>query len=164
MNARKSSADKSGIKGQKRIRNSSNEPSGIAYLLGRAERAVRYEISKRIAPLGLSLRQYTALSIFSNSGALSNAKLAERSMVSPQAANELIKVMEKSGWIIRIPDPNHGRIIQISVTKKGKKLLDEANIVVSHLEQQMLEDLNQKQIQALQTHLRSAVRKLRELG
>jgi DNA-binding MarR family transcriptional regulator len=140
-----------------------NRPMGVAYMVGRLERALRKQFRRVLEPMGLTLGQYTALSVFCSSGGLSNAKLAERTMVSPQAANELIKGMEKSGWIVRQPDPNHGRIIQISLTKEGKRLLNRCNKVIAKVEREMLNGLSNKEIVKLHSQLRDAVGMLREL-
>ncbi|PVV10452.1 MAG: hypothetical protein B6D72_12530 [gamma proteobacterium symbiont of Ctena orbiculata] len=132
-------------------------------MVGRLDRALRRSFRRVLDPLGLTLGQYTALSVFYSSGKLSNAKLAERTMVSPQAANELIKGMEKKGWIVRKPDPNHGRIIHISLTTEGKRLLSRSDKVIAQIERQMLHDLSDKEIKALHGKLRNAVGVLREL-
>jgi DNA-binding MarR family transcriptional regulator len=47
-----------------------------------------------VAPAGLSVPQYTALSVFRAHGSLSNAQLAVRIMTTPQSANEMVKAME----------------------------------------------------------------------
>jgi DNA-binding MarR family transcriptional regulator len=146
-----------------KLQNKGDRPLGVAYMVGRLERALRQQFRRVLEPLGLTLSQYTALSVFCSSGLLSNAKLAERTMVSPQAANELIKGMEKSGWIVRNPDPNHGRIIQISLTKEGMQLLARCNKVISKMEREMLKGLSSKEIATLHGQLRSAVGVLREL-
>lgn len=140
-----------------------DKPTGVAYMVGRLDRALRRSFRRVLDPLGLTLGQYTALSVFSSSGKLSNAKLAERTMVSPQAANELIKGMEKKGWIVRNPDPNHGRIIHISLTSEGKRLLSRCDRVIAQIERQMLHDLSDKEIKTLHGKLRNAVGVLREL-
>jgi DNA-binding MarR family transcriptional regulator len=139
------------------------QPLGVAYMVGRLDRALRLKFRKVLEPMGLTLTQYTVLSVFYSSGSLSNAKLAERTMVSPQAANELIKGMEKNGWILRKPDPNHGRIIRISLTREGKRLLTRSNKVIAKMEQQMLQGLSNKEIATLHGQLRKSVSKLREL-
>ena len=136
---------------------------GVAYMVGRLERALRLQFRRVLEPMGLTIGQYTALSVFCSSGRLSNAKLAERTMVSPQAANELIKGMEKGGWIIRKPDPNHGRIIQISLTTEGKRLLTRCDKVIAKMERKMLNGLSNKEISALHGQLRNAVGELRDL-
>jgi DNA-binding MarR family transcriptional regulator len=146
-----------------KLHNQKDTPLGVAYMVGRLERALRNQFRRVLDPLGLTLSQYTALSVFCSSGGLSNAKLAERTMVSPQAANELIKGMEKSGWIVRTPDPNHGRIIQISLTKTGIQLLIRCNKVIGKMEREMLKGLSNKEIETLHGQLRNAVGVLREL-
>jgi DNA-binding MarR family transcriptional regulator len=145
------------------LQDKADKPLGVAYMVGRLERALRRNIRQLLAPMGLTISQYTALSVFYGSGGLSNAKLAERTMVSPQAANELIKGMEKNGWIVRKPDPNHGRIIQINLTKDGIQLLFQCNKLVAEMERKMLRSLNKKEINNLHGQLRNAVGALREL-
>jgi DNA-binding MarR family transcriptional regulator len=133
------------------------QPFGIAYLIGRLDRALKRQFRPLLDPLGLTLGQYTALSIFHSSGKLSNAKLAERIMVSPQAANELVKVMDENGWIVRKPDPRHGRIINISLTAEGKRLLKLCNKAAAKLEDHMLSHLTPDEITDLHTQLRSTL-------
>ncbi|MGD8908633.1 MAG: MarR family transcriptional regulator [Chromatiales bacterium] len=145
-----------------KLQNHANKPLGVAYMVGRLDRALRRQLRQVLEPQGLTLGQYTALSVFYVSGRLSNAKLAERTMVSPQAANELIKGMEKNGWIVRKPDPNHGRIINISLTREGKLLLNRCNKVIAKLERGMLKGLSDKQIVTLHSQLRNAVALLRD--
>lgn len=146
-------------KSRKKTKKKIKEPTGLSYLIGRADRAISRQISKKLAPFGLTIRHYTALSIFRTSGTLSNAKLAERTMVSPQAANDLIKMMEKSGWIVREPDPNHGRIIQIQLTKEGKQLLTRCNKAIAELELEIFDGISDKDIDVLKDHLRHAIKK-----
>ncbi len=145
------------------LNKSSNKPTGVAYMIGRLDRSINNIFRKALAPIGLTAAQYTALSVFCSSGQLSSAKLAERTMVSPQAANALVKSMEHSGWIKRCPDPDHGRIIHISLTKEGEDLLDECNKVISKLERQILKDLSDQQISDLHFQLRSALTVSREI-
>lgn len=145
------------------LQDQADRPLGVAYMVGRLERALRHQFRLVLEPMGLTLGQYTALSVFCSSGRLSNAKLAERTMVSPQAANELIKGMEKNGWIVRKPDPSHGRIIQIGLTLEGKRLLTRCNRMIGRLERAMLKGLSSKEISTLHSHLRGAVAVLRDL-
>lgn len=146
-----------------KLQDQKDRPLGVAYMVGRLDRALRRHIRQALEPMGLTIGQYTALSVFCSSGRLSNAKLAERTMVSPQAANELIKGMEKNGWIVRKPDPNHGRIIQISLTKEGIRQLAKCNKVIGALEREMLQELSDTEIATLHGNLRSAVGILRDL-
>lgn len=135
-------------------------PSGIAYLVGRLDHVLSKRLRDGLAPLGMTVPHYTALSVFRALGTLSNAQLAERTMVSPQSANEMVKAMEARGWIERRPDPSHGRIIQIGLTAAGMELLQRCDAAVLHVEDLMFPDLADDERSWLQAQLRAAVRSL----
>ena len=139
---------------------SDNRPAGLAYLVGRLDHILNKRLRDCVAPAGLSVPQYTALSVFRAHGSLSNAQLAVRIMTTPQSANEMVKVMEAKGWIERTPDPAHGRIIQIQLTRQGDAILSECDGKVRAVEQQMFPDLTEAELQQLFTRLRGAVRAL----
>jgi DNA-binding MarR family transcriptional regulator len=136
------------------------KPLGLAYMVGRLDHILNKQLRDSIAPFGLTVPQYTALSVFRSLGSLSNAQLAERTMVSPQSANEIVKTMESKGWIERRPDPSHGKIIQISLTEAGELLLQRCDARVLEVELAMFPELQETERQRLQDLLRSAVRAL----
>jgi len=134
-------------------------PSGVAYLLGRAHHALVRRLRDTLTPLGLTVAQYTALSFLARES-LSNAQLAVRAMVSPQAANEMVKVMEERDLITREPDPSHGRIIRIALTPMGKALLAQGDRGVAELEAVMLSGYSDTQKAALRDELRQVLHAL----
>jgi DNA-binding MarR family transcriptional regulator len=131
---------------------------GLAYLVGRLDHVLNHRLRESLAPSGLTVPQYTALSVFRAQGSLSNAQLAVRTMISPQSANEMVKVMETKGWIERKPDPTHGRIIQISLTEEGHAVLREGDAKVLEVEMIMFPDLGAEDRAQLHAQLRAAVR------
>lgn len=137
-----------------------NRPSGICYLIGRLDHALNRRIRDALTPLGLTVAQYTALSFLESQSQISNAQLAERSLISPQSANEMIKQMEKKGWVERAPDPSHGRIVRLSLTAAGQALLDAAHEQVARLETGMLAKLSAAQRNTLQQNLRQVLHAL----
>lgn len=140
------------------------KPSSLAYLVGRLDHILKQRLRDSLAPCGLSVPQYTALSVFRAHGALSNAQLATRTMISPQSANEMVKQMEGKGWIARTPDPAHGRIIQISLTESGQAVLANCDAHVAELERLMFAELDDEAKATLQAQLRGAVRALSVQG
>lgn len=137
-----------------------SKPLGLAYLIGRLDHVLNRRLREVLPPLGLTVPQYTALSVFRSVGSMSNAQLAERTMVSPQSANDMVKTMEARGWIERRPDPSHGRIIQISLTDGGNAVLERCDAKVLELELAMFQDLGEAERGSLHTLLRAAVRAL----
>lgn len=136
------------------------ESPRVAYLIGRLDRALRKHIGDAVRPLGLTMQQYTALSVLAKRSPLSNAQLADKSLVSPQAANEMVKLMEQKGLVERCPDPNHGRIIQISMTGEGQRVLAECDRAVIALENCMMETMSGQQRVMFQRHLKEALKAL----
>lgn len=135
-------------------------PSGISYLIGHLDRLVRRRLTEALSPLGLTIQQYTALSVLGARGRLSNAQLAERSLVTPQSANELVKAMQKRGWVERSADPSHGRIIHLLLTAKGQTLLKQAHAAAARFEAGMLEGLGEPERLRYRDFLSASVRAL----
>lgn len=135
-------------------------PTGVCYLIGRLDHALSRRMLEVLAPLGLTVSQYTALSFLESQAQISNAQLAERTLISPQSANEMVKQMSDKGWVEREPDPFHGRVVRLSVTADGKALLLQAHAAVAHLEASMLADLSQAQQKGFQGNLRQVLHML----
>jgi DNA-binding MarR family transcriptional regulator len=114
----------------------------ISYVVGRLDRALRREIGALVAPHGLTVPQYTALSILRDRAGLSNAQLARRSYVTPQSMNEVIAALERDGLVARSPAANHGRVLETTVTDAGLAVLARCDASVTEMEDRMLADLD----------------------
>ena len=137
-----------------------DKPTGIAYLIGRIDHVLSRRLRDSLGVLGLTAAQYTALSVLDTQKQLSNAQLAERSMISPQSANEMVKAMEARGWIVRQADAHHGRIIHLRLSAEGSALLRQGHAAVAQLEQAMLAELGVDQRSELHAQLRVLLRSL----
>lgn len=137
-----------------------DKPSGIAYLIGRIDHVLSRRLRDSLGQLGMTAAQYTALSVLDIQQQLSNAQLAERSMISPQSANEMVKAMEARGWIVRQADANHGRIIHLRLSDEGSALLQQGHAAVAQLEHVMLAELGIDQRSELYAQLRQVLRSL----
>jgi DNA-binding MarR family transcriptional regulator len=125
----------------------------VAYLVGRLERALRKRISETLLPFKLSVAQYTTLSVIRTHGETSNADLATRAFISPQAMNEVVQTLEQRKLVTRRPDPSHGRIVRLLLTTRGRDTLNECDAAVRRLEQVMLAGLSVAEREALRTTL-----------
>jgi DNA-binding MarR family transcriptional regulator len=136
------------------------EDPSISYVIGRLELTLRRALSEGLASLGITLPQYTALSVLRHRGALSNAQLARRVMITPQSTIKVIAALERKQLITRVPDPDHGRILRTLLTPCGQDVLDACDRVAAQVEARMLEELNAGERRALAAGLRSCVRML----
>ena len=133
----------------------------LPYLIGRTDRIVKRRLGEALAPHGLTVPQFTALSVLHARGSLSNAQLAERSFMSPQSANEVVKTMEARGWVTRTPDPTHGRIVMLGLTGEALALLAICDEAVSRLEAEMLQGIDAAHAELLHDLLLQCGRNLR---
>ncbi len=132
----------------------------ISYVVARLERAIRRAINERVGAHGLTVLQYTTLSILGYRGELSNAQLARRAYMSPQAMSEVIEALEGKGLIERAPRPGHRRVLPAVLTAKGRKMLRACDAAVDELEAEMLRGLGRRDRASLRAGLVSAVRAL----
>jgi DNA-binding MarR family transcriptional regulator len=134
---------------------------GVSYVVARLDRAIRREVEQRAKEHGLTLPQYTALSILRRQSGLSNAQLARRSFVRPQSMNQVIVQLERSGLIERSPDAHHRRVLRTTLTAEGRKVLAACDRDVAQMEAVMLADLSDPDREQL---LRSMVSCVHQLG
>ena len=114
---------------------SAERPTGergqrLTYLVKRLEMAERAHMEEVLRPLGVTLHQYTAMSILERRAGLSSAQLARRHVVSPQAMHQLIASMERDRLIERRPDAANRRILRAWLTEHGAQVLRDSHAAV----------------------------------
>ena len=113
----------------------------LTYLVKRLEMAERARMEEVLRPLGVTLHQYTALSILERREGLSSAQMARRHVVTPQAMHQLIATMERDQLIERRPDEANRRILRAWLTEHGSRILRACHRVVDDVEERMLSGL-----------------------
>lgn len=133
----------------------------VSYVIARLERAVRAQINERLKPRGLTTLQYTTLSVLGARGQpLSNAQLARRAYMTPQAMIEVLNALERKGLIRRDTHPNHRRVYPASLTDEGRTVLAACDASVEEMEEEMLAELDPAQRRLLAEWLKACVRGL----
>ncbi len=144
------------------------EPGGrgqrLTYLIKRLEMAERARMEEVLRPLGVTLHQYTALSILERREGLSSAQLARRHFVTPQAMHQLVASMERDGLIRRRPDEANRRILRAWLTGHGADVLRACHGVVDSLEARMLSALSLAEAAVFERALEQCLAALAEPG
>jgi DNA-binding MarR family transcriptional regulator len=94
-----------------------------SYLIGRLDRALRRALEEGVRAHGLTVAQYTAMSVIRSRSGLSNAQLARLGFMSPQGAHHVLRALDEGGLVRREPDPNHGRVIRTTLTPLGQRVI-----------------------------------------
>jgi DNA-binding MarR family transcriptional regulator len=120
-----------------------------SYLIGRADRIISAGLEAALHGSGLSLPEFTALSVLAARPGLSNARLARRSLVTPQAMHKVVRSLEQAGLVTRSAPPHGGRTLETQITEAGSELLDEMLPRTAEAESRTLSALNQTEREEL---------------
>lgn len=120
------------------VQQESAEGPRFSYAVGVLDRSIRRSLGAVLRPFELTVAEYTALSLISRRDGYSNAELARRSFVSPQAMHEMISSLEERGLLERAPSESHRSIRHTHLIDKGRDLLKRCNVAVDEMEEVML--------------------------
>lgn len=133
----------------------------VSYNIGRLDRLINQQLSEALAAEGVSLPQFTMLSNLHHRGGATNAALAARSFISPQAANQIINVMHQNGWVSKRADPNNGRMVLIELTDSGRQYYQRCAEAAARFERKLLDGLPPEAVLMFKSTLKHMLNNLR---
>lgn len=99
------------------------EDGYFGYLLRQASAAHRLKLERALADIGITPPQFVVLTMLAAYPGASNAELARLTLLTPQTVNVIVANLERAGALVRTPHEVHGRILEIDLTDKGRKML-----------------------------------------
>lgn len=133
----------------------------FSYAVGNLDRSLRRILVAILRPFEMTVAEYTALSLISRRDGYSNAELARRSFVSPQAMHEMISLLERRGLLERASSESHRSMRHTHLTSQGRDLLERCNVAVDNMEEVMLAGVSSEQRAEMIAILRQSARNLR---
>lgn len=127
----------------------------LLYLIKQVELAVRSHLDETVRDAGLTVLQYTALTVLERHPELTSAELARNSFVRAQTMAQMITVLDARGLIARERDPNSHRQYLLSLTAEGHRVLGQLREPVRGVERKMVEGLSDAEIGQLRDALHS---------
>lgn len=110
------------------------EQGYMGYLLRQAQVAHRQNMERALAETGLTLPQFSVLTMLAAYPGASGADLARLSMLTPQTVSVIVANLERLGAVERRAHAVHGRIQHIDVTAVGKQWLTRCRALVRHVD------------------------------
>lgn len=120
----------------------------LLYAIKQVELAVRSHLDDLLRPAGVTVTQYTALTVIQRGQALTSAELARNSFVTNQTTADLVISLERQELIARTRDPVDRRRVLITLTARGEAVVAEHSERVRALEQRMVAGLTKPQVRA----------------
>lgn len=116
--------------------------------------------SERLVRLGISMTQLHVMHLLEQHGELPMSRLAEMLDVSMSATTGLVDRVEERGFVERIRVPEDRRVVLARITDPGRQMLDDVEIVRMELIEQVLDELDERQMAGVATavaSIRSAI-------
>lgn len=110
------------------------ESGHIGYLLRQAHAAHKIRMERALQDIGLTLPQFSVLTMLAAYPGASSADLAKLSLLTPQTMSVIIGNLERAGLVTRRPHAEHGRIRVIEITDTGLQLLARGKSAVNAVE------------------------------
>ena len=139
------------------------EQGYLAYLLRQAQAAARLSMERSLADLGVTPPQFVVLTMLRAYPGLSGAELARVALLTPQTVGVIIRNLERDGAIAKTPHPVHGRVLQWTLTRHGKRLLESCRRRALALERRLAAGLNAKSLIVVRRWLSKIATDLQEV-
>jgi DNA-binding MarR family transcriptional regulator len=134
----------------------------ILYQVKQVELAVRGRLDDVVRPHGITVTQYTALTVLEQHPGMSSAQLARHAFVTAQAMEGIVRALVDAGLIDRVRDPENRRRMAISLTPAGVALLAACRDDVDRIEAVAFGGRSRSERAALGRWLQDARRALEE--
>ncbi|MFJ6717697.1 MULTISPECIES: MarR family winged helix-turn-helix transcriptional regulator [unclassified Streptomyces] len=132
-------------------------PMAVFGRINRIARAVSEEMERTYNRYGVSLGEFDVVATLRRSGApytLSPRQLSATLMLTSGGMTGRLDKLEKAGLLCRNPDPNDRRGLQVTITERGLKLIDEAVAAGLEVQRAALAGLDGEEVAALSGLLR----------
>lgn len=127
----------------------------MLYLVKQVELAIRTRLDDLVRPAGLTVPQYTAMTVLERQPDLTAAQLARRSFVTAQSMADIVTALLDRGLLERHRDPTDRRRLLLALTATGQRMLDEYRPRVAALETLMLRDISRTEAAGFRRALES---------
>lgn len=132
----------------------------IGYSLKITQHRLRQRLEAELSGTGVSAAQNAVLLAIGDNPRISNASLARAAFVTPQSMQGMLVTLERDGFIVRRPHPEHGRIIMTELTEKGRAAAQAGMVAAESAERQMLAGLTKDEVKVLDALLQRCAQAL----
>ncbi|MDX2069270.1 MAG: MarR family transcriptional regulator [Haliscomenobacter sp.] len=140
-------------------------PARTIYLIKRLETEVTANMIKILGAYDITPSQFIILNfVGDNETDLSSAQLSRRFLMTPQSMNEVVTTLQRKELLERNTDPNHKRILRITLTEKGKEVLEICNAAMDVFEEKLLKKLKIKEKEVFRGSIGKILENLKEEG
>lgn len=129
----------------------------LGYLLKHAELRFAQLTSAELEPLGISPREWAALNCLDEQHGLSQREVAELLGIDRTRMVALVDELQTKGWVKRRPQPDDRRKNIVTLTSKGRDLMQRAGHLIEGCERRFLAVLSESDAEHLKQALDAVI-------
>jgi DNA-binding MarR family transcriptional regulator len=133
------------------------KPPRLSYLIRRAQLLIYVNLADCLREHRLTPMQYMMLNVSRRGGEMSSADLARRFAVTPQSVNEMIAALQRKHLITRKVARENRRILRISLTPDGARLLQKCDRQVDRMEDRLFGALSRTDLTVVRSALTALI-------
>lgn len=132
------------------------------HLFLKCNRLHHAKVEQLVSKLGLHRSQHSALLTVNFNRNICQKDLASQMEISPAAVTVTLKKLENQGFIQRIQSAEDSRINNITVTQKGKEIIDKTSAIFHEIDEQTFSGFTPNEIETLIGYLSRISKNLKE--
>ncbi len=143
-----------------------DKPKNAVHSFICTHRMHRRAVDKAVVNEGIELHRsqhMLLVHLHHRSGSFSQRELAEHLGISPAALAVKIKKLESDGLIVRQKTEKDSRINQVSITDKGRAILDKTHELFEGIDQRMIRGINEEELNVFSKCLDKMQKNLQEI-
>ena len=134
-----------------------------SYLVRQLQLRIYAKLAEQLKAFELTPAQYMVLSLSTGQVERSSADLARRAQMTPQSMNELTASLFRKGFVKRRPHPEDSRVLLLSLTKDGQRLLARCDKLMDQVEEEIFGCLNHQHLTLLRASLSKVLSETRRV-
>ncbi|MEV5412706.1 MarR family transcriptional regulator [Thermopolyspora sp. NPDC052614] len=130
------------------------------YLIYQLTFLIGHNLDRVLRPMGLTRAQLGALAHLAREGDMSAADLARKNHITAQSMGAALMQLAEQGLVVRRVRKDNARVIDTSITDKGRLLYAKVREKLRETENRLIEDLDDADVEHLVTLLQHFHKKL----
>jgi DNA-binding MarR family transcriptional regulator len=118
---------------------------------------MRREMDTSLRRTGMTITQWRALGVLLRSTGVTNSDLVRLLEIEAPSVTSLVNGMERKGWVKRTRSTSDARVKQLSLTPRGRRLIEDAREAMAPIEEHMTSTLSTGERATLKRLLRTMI-------
>lgn len=125
----------------------------LLYQLAIAEHVMHTRLDADLLQSRLTITGYSVLLLIWYMPGISASEIARKTLISQQAAARLTTRLIQIGYLKKVPNPTHRKILKHKLTEAGHAVLKQADGIVAKWERQARRQLGSQSVESFFQHL-----------